>query len=311
MFQGFQSIAVSMVLSFSLFTFQAHAVFVPVEDSGPINTDTNENSYNKMMTEPAYFTEIVNDIERVYDPIVKKLGGDLTVQAQWGDNTPNAFAKKTFSNWLVVITGGLARQPAMTKDGIALVVCHELGHHVAGFPFAQTGIAAWLGMDWVANEGEADYYATQVCARKIWASDLKQNETFRSSASALVKAECDKIWKNEADQNLCYRSVTAAESLAVVLATLSKKGSPQLHTPNPSVVKTTYAGHPEAQCRLDTYFQGAICPVGWNDLVVPGKNAVGGKTGIAAEKQAAMASCSLASGYDVGLRPTCWFKPRM
>jgi len=266
---------------------------------------------NSPLTEPAEFTRLVKNIENIYIPIAQGLGGKLKVQAQWGNNTPNAFARKTFGNWQVVITGGLARHPAMSKDGVALVVCHEIGHHLAGFPFVETGIAALLGLDWVANEGEADYYATQVCARKIWANDVKQNETFRSTASALVKSECDKIWTKEADQNVCYRSVTAAESLADVLASLSKRGSPQLHTPSQAVVASTYNAHPEAQCRLDTYFQGAICPAGWNDAVVPGKKQPGGKKGLAAEKQAAMTSCTRASGYTVGLRPSCWYKARM
>ncbi|OYZ13297.1 MAG: hypothetical protein B7Y39_18225 [Bdellovibrio sp. 28-41-41] len=303
-----KTLCMAMVLGVGFASFQAHAIFVPIEMSGPIDLNDATNS---PLTEPVEFTRIVKNIENIYIPIAKRLGGKLSVKAQWGSNTPNAFAKKTFGNWLVVITGGLARHPSMSKDGIALVVCHEIGHHLAGFPFVQTGLAALLGMDWVANEGEADYYATQVCARKIWASDVKQNETFRSTASAQVKAECDKIWTKEADQNLCYRSVTASESLADVLASLSKSGNPQLHTPSQAVVASTYNAHPEAQCRLDTYFQGAICPMGWNDAVVPGKKLPGGKKGIAAEKQAAMTSCTRASGHTVGLRPSCWYKARM
>ncbi|MBL7557556.1 MAG: M48 family metalloprotease [Bdellovibrionaceae bacterium] len=303
-----KSLGIALSLCVGLASFQAHAVFVPVEMSGPL--DLNDAS-NSPLTEPVEFTQIVKSIEAIYKPIAKKLGGNLDVKAQWGNNTPNAFAKKMFGSWTVVITGGLARHPKMSKDGIALVVCHEIGHHLAGFPFAQTGIAAILGMDWVANEGESDYYATQVCARKIWANQTKQNEVFRSYASAQVKAECDKVWTKETDQNLCYRTVTASESLAEVLASLSKRGSPQLHTPSLSVVTSTYSGHPEAQCRLDTYLQGAICPMGWNDHVVPGKKLPGGKNGIAAEKQAAMTSCTNASGFTMGLRPSCWYKARM
>lgn len=304
-----KSLCMTMALGIGLVSFQAHAVFVPEEVSGPIN---QYQVMNSPVAEPAEFTRIVKNIEDIYKPIVSGLGGRLNISAQWGNETPNAYAKKTFfGNWMVVITGGLARQKAMTDDGIALVVCHEIGHHLAGFPYAETGLAALLGMDWVANEGEADYYATQVCARKIWGNELKENEMFRSSASALVKSECDKIWKNEADQNLCYRTVTASEALAEVLSSLSKTSQPQLHTPSQAVVDTTYNGHPQPQCRLDTYFQGAICPVGWNDAIVPGKKLPGGKKGLAAERQAAMTSCTQASGYGTGLRPACWYKSRM
>lgn len=303
-----KSLCMTMALGISLVSFQAQAIFVPEEISGPIN---RYQVMNSPVAEPAEFTRIVKNIEDIYKPIVSGLGGRLNITAQWGNETPNAYAKKTFGNWLVVITGGLARQKAMTDDGIALVVCHEIGHHLAGFPFVETGLAALLGMNWVANEGEADYYATQVCARKIWGKDLKQNEMFRSTASALVKAECDKIWRSEADQNLCYRTVTASESLAEVLSALSKTARPQLHTPSQVVVDATFDGHPQPQCRLDTYFQGSICPMGWNDAVVPGKKLPGGKKGVEAERQAAMTSCTQASGFSVGLRPTCWYKARM
>jgi hypothetical protein len=51
--------------------------------------------------------------------------------------------------------------------------------------------------------------------------------------------------------------------------------------------------------------------MGWNDAIVPGKKLPGGKKGIAAEKQAAMTSCTQATGFTVGLRPACWYKARM
>ncbi|MBL7542503.1 MAG: M48 family metalloprotease [Bdellovibrionaceae bacterium] len=307
MSNNFKKIFMSISLGLSLVCVPAHAVFVDEETSGPLNTGDE----NMVVTEPAEFTQMMRNIENIYDPIIQQLGGRLTIQATWGNATPNAYAKKTFKNWQVVITGGLARQPAMTKDGIVLVACHEIGHLVAGFPFVNTGLAALLGMDWVSTEGESDYYATRVCARKIWGKDTIQNEMFRSYASAYVKSECDKIWATEAEQNLCYRITTASESLGTVLANLAKTPKPSLHTPSTKIVATTFLRHPEAQCRLDTYFQGAICTTGWNDHVIPGRKQPGGKTGIAAEKQAAMASCTKTSGFSVGLRPTCWYKPRM
>jgi hypothetical protein len=51
--------------------------------------------------------------------------------------------------------------------------------------------------------------------------------------------------------------------------------------------------------------------MGWNDAIVPGKKIPGGKKGIEAERQAAMTSCTQASGFGTGLRPACWYKSRM
>jgi Zn-dependent protease with chaperone function len=51
--------------------------------------------------------------------------------------------------------GGLARDPLVTKDGFSAVICHEIGHHIAGAPRK--------GFSWASNEGQADYFATTKC----------------------------------------------------------------------------------------------------------------------------------------------------
>ena len=52
----------------------------------------------------------------------------------------------SFNKWVVAMFGGLARRPEVTKDAFQFVVCHEVGHHLAGWPFAY---------DWASNEGQS------------------------------------------------------------------------------------------------------------------------------------------------------------
>lgn len=55
--------------------------------------------------------------------------------------------------------GGLARLPEMNQEGAALILCHELGHGIAGPPFKEGSSSA--------VEGEADYFATYSCMRRL------------------------------------------------------------------------------------------------------------------------------------------------
>ena len=54
----------------------------------------------------------------------------------------------------------------------------------------------------------------------------------------------------------------AGNSAAQVFHAISRESaSPKLETPNRSTVTATTDKHPDSQCRLDTYVQGAMCPV--------------------------------------------------
>ena len=56
-----------------------------------------------------------------------------------------------------------------------------------------------------------------------------------------------------------------------------------------------FDGHPEGQCRLDTYLAGAVCPVSWMESL--------------SKKDPNHGSCNRDQGFTTGLRPLCWFKP--
>ena len=149
----------------------------------------------------------------------------------------------------------------MTQDGFMLVVCHELGHHLAGFPFIN---------DWAANEGQADFFATHSCAKNIWKDDIATNSSFRNKVDAIAKNNCDSEYEKQTDQNLCYRSAVAGYSLAMLLSSLGGSKKPSFKTPDQSVSNGTFHGHSRGQCRLDTFLAGALCKVYFDENVIPG-----------------------------------------
>lgn len=286
-------------LAIALSSTHAFATFLPKNN---LHLQDNKNLFANINEQQ--FHTIVNDIVNKYKPIVLRMhGAKLTTNNLWNDPTVNAYAQQFGeSDWQINMFGGLARRPEVTPDGFAMVVCHELGHHLAGFAF-------YGATEWASSEGQSDYFATQACARFIWSDQTEVNARSRAIVPAIVKNKCDAQWHGENEQNLCYRTSLAGESLAVLLGAIgSGNVVPKFETPDAAQVSSTYTAHPAAQCRLDTYFAGGLCTVNFNNEIIPGKK-FSNRTSVDAENEAAATSCMSASGHTEGVRPRCWFKP--
>lgn len=234
----------------------------------------------------AYFNSIIEKAQEIYAPIVAQFGANLAIEGNWSDSTVNAYANRMNDVWQVKLFGGLARRNEITRDGFALVICHEIGHHLAGYPL-------YAGQ-WAANEGNSDFYSTAGCAGKLLAENIPTPEPkptpktpcpFAPEPSAMP---C-KGFSFSGDTSLCQRSIDGALALGRLLAALGGDRAPSLETPDKSVVTKTYDSHPKAQCRLDTMVMGVMCGKKWNDSIIP-INRLEMNT----------VSC--------GQRPACWFK---
>ncbi|MCF2910466.1 hypothetical protein L1285_19330 [Pseudoalteromonas sp. DL2-H2.2] len=269
------------------------------------NLHLRHNAMSGDMTEDD-FNRIIDEINVIYEPIVNSHGANLVWRRNWDDNTVNAYALQQGNNWIVSMFGGLARAPEVTEDGFALVVCHELGHHLGGFPFK--------GTRWASSEGQSDYFASHACAKQIWADE--DNTPYRYTVNATAKAKCDATYGNFYDQNLCYRTAMAGYSLASLLAA-GRGQTVSFDDRDTSVVSQTYEAHPQPQCRLDTYVEGALCKIDNDDYLIPGKDVTLGRQSIYAELEAARNHCaSISHSLNVpnandAYRPKCWYKPRL
>lgn len=268
-----------------------------------LHLQDNVNSLANMTEQD--FNNIINNIVNYYKPVVTARGARLVSNNLWTDPTVNASAQQSGTTWIINMYGGLARRAEVTPDGFAMVVCHELGHHLGGFPF-------YGDTDWASSEGQSDYFATQSCAREIWRGQTAENARARATVGEFEKKKCDAAWANAEDQDLCYRTAAAGHSLATLLGALrSSSNLPRFDTPDQRKVNATYTAHPEAQCRLDTYFSGALCSMAFDKNQIPGRNPSGGQTSQNAELTASSSSCMTAAGHGVGVRPLCWFKPKL
>ncbi len=271
----------------------AEASFLP-----PNNLHLQDTNRAANMTQ-AEFNAIIDEAVAYYEPLIKQnFNAKFTVNRRWTDSTVNASATQFFGTWTVNMYGGLARRPETTPDGFALVLCHEIGHHLGGYPFSSS---------WAADEGSADYFSTISCARDLWRDQKEKNALSRELIAEYPKSLCDAQWSNEDDQNLCYRSMLGGQSLGKLLAALGGTKA-DFTTPDKSVVKSTNHAHPAGQCRLDTYVAGATCVQEFDATAIPGKSLGSSRNSAKAEEASGLHTC-LRTDFTVGTRPLCWFKP--
>jgi hypothetical protein len=230
------------------------------------------------------FNRIIAKVERIYAPIVQANGGELKIDPSWEDGTVNAYASQEGDTWLVALFGGLARHPLMTDDGLTMVICHELGHHLGGAPKGN-----WR---WASIEGQADYYASLKCIRKVFADEDNISIVAAMEVPEVVTKKCTAQFSDVNDLAICQRTAMGALALASLLADLHEGTPvPNFSTPDPSIVTRTSSTHPAPQCRLDTMFQAALCEQSHMTNVSNSNHAAG--------------TCV----RGPGTRPLCWYKP--
>lgn len=241
------------------------------------------------MTE-VQFESVINKVEKIYSPVVANMDAKLVIKRLWTHPKVNAVAYRQEKDvWTVEMYGALARHPSITRDGFALVLCHELGHHIGGAPKYRS-----LAKPWASSEGQSDYFATLKCLRRVFLNDNNDAIVKKLSPPSALVSACNKA-HNKEDALICIRSGMAGASVAALFSSLGSSKLASFNTPDETVVKANSDEHPATQCRLDTFFQGSICEVAFNEDV--------------SQKDEVKGTCHAANGHKTGLRPRCWHKP--
>ena len=282
---------VGSCLSFTTFSHEKHLCAGFAEENDMWIAE--DSVHAKGITEEV-FHAVLDRIEDVYAPIIQARGKELEVKRKWSNGTVNAYAIQRGDRYQIHMFGGLARHETITPLGFAAVACHEIGHHIGGAPTYSGGI------DWASAEGQSDYFAMLKCMR-IFMDGLTQEqevlfEMVNIQVDPFAEAKCDAIYSDALLRDDCYQNAMAGQSLGNLLASLSKSAFPEFDTPDTNIVTQTSTYHPKAQCRLDTYFHGALC-----DLEAGVDNTD--------QASATQGMCNRAEGYSEGVRPFCWYKP--
>lgn len=267
-----------------LFSLSAFANFLP-ENNLLI---AEENNLSQMSKDE--FNTIIKKLKSSYKGEALKRGGILSLKGAWKSKQVNAFALRAGPLWKITIHGGLARHPLMTRDGLALVICHELGHHFGGAPKSTVPLKKWN-----SYEGQADYWAALKCLKRLFQDDDNTTIVQGLSVPELAKTSCQKEFNTSKDQALCMRVVMAGLDMSKLVADYRREAIPMVETPDPKIVQTTSFQHANAQCRLDTYFQAALCSLDPKENV--------------SDEDPIVGVCSRVMQGEVGSRPLCWYAP--
>lgn len=252
------------------------------------------------------YESVIDEVLDLYRPTFIQHGANFKLKNHWDSDYAGAGADRDGDDWIIVVYGGLARSEKSTIDALYVTICHEVGHHLAGFPFSER-----RDFTWGASEGQADYFAAKDCLKKVWKQKHEENATYRHKVNEVAKKSCDQVNENVDEQNLCYRITVAAKEFMDLLIAEHEGDMVSYHNPSTKVAEKTITSYPSDQCRLDTFLSGALCHVQQDMTLIPGRDFADGEKSKGAERISAMNSCSEAGLHLHGKRPSCWFKPQL
>jgi hypothetical protein len=258
--------------------------------------------------------EILNRVAHEFRDWPKRYGGkfvlsivDEKLPEYWADKRPAKEVKDVLDWWVILPSTGVLAVPEVDRDLFTLMTCHEFGHLLGGFPYSRNGLAF---------EGQADYFASQVCLKRIWRRENEANDAAGLVLPAPIRNDCDLAWQSAADRALCYRiSKTALESGGATRAlfkhfglrpgnfhgidSLRNVGKP---------VEYTNENHPNINCRVRTLLNGALCSVEFDEGNIPGLDLLETKDIQRMTEAAHSYACHASPGspFDAS-RPSCWY----
>jgi hypothetical protein len=233
----------------------------------------------------AQFNASIDKVFAVYGPELVRAGFNVTVVKNWESPLANAFSTMTGE---LTFHGGLARMSTITAEALMVIACHEVGHLLGGAPRLVWQTLPAIGFA-PSSEGQSDYFATLKCMRKVLQHEDNVSFLKGKQIPETVAEECSEMENPE----LCQRSSLAALDLGYLFANL-KGESISFETPDPYQVSRTILSYAGTQCRLDTFFQGAICTVSENeDIPLVGDETTG--------------VCHPRLDFTKGNRPACWY----
>ncbi len=255
---------------------------VKISDSDPA-TKYFKRIYKK------YYDDVINRMKNIYNPIFKnKLDKELKVNSYWENYSSTlhmvATADQSFFFRKPIINIYGIPYLTLTADALALIICHEIGHHIGGLP----KISSFSSF---SSEGQSDYFATLKCFRRYASLDDNQELIKNIDIPDTMEKKCQRAFSESEDIAICIRSIMTSISFVNYMF-----GHANINTPSVIAVKKTYTLHPKAQCRLDTYIAGALCPV---DIDID-----------LSDENSNMGTCYRDNhDFDIGFRPLCWYGP--
>ncbi len=233
----------------------------------------------------AEIQNVVRVFEETFGPEFARNGQNLKIVLDEAKTDFNAFANVDGNDRVIVLhSKAVAFQGNVNTDVVGLILCHELGHHLGGEPLvADRDMSA---------EGQADYYATSKCMRRLLRTPYFQDRA--QAVDPTFQSYCGTFFVfGEVPE--CARGLQASATLAAITARINLIETPSMDHSENQKVHITNLKHPSLQCRLDTLRAGGLCRK--SERIEMTKTAP--NEGV----------CSVEDSSLFEIRPGCWYAP--
>lgn len=132
-----------------------------------------EQNQNKEINATNFYL-IPAKIIGLFNQEISAAGYPLQLEAKWESPYFGAGVSLYENSFHLMILGGTTRLAEFTADAYAAVVCHEIGHIIAGEPHQTIS-----GAEWSSSEGQADFFAASVCLPRYFKSLNEENISSR------------------------------------------------------------------------------------------------------------------------------------
>lgn len=187
------------------------------------------------------------DFKKIGLGIQFKIKKDVRINAEATSASFNANLRQ------VIIYSGYLNHSCQSYDSILATLCHEVGHHLARFNKNPT-----RGFRRFSVEGEADYWAAQVCLPRYYQNYPEDNPKTLGKENEI--ADINEICAGRDDYQICQKTLIASYNKIFCHYRLDRRfkydSPPSFKTPDTFKVRWTAKYHPSPQCRLDSHLKG-------------------------------------------------------
>ncbi len=183
--------------------------------------------------------EIMTSFKSEIDQRLKELSVDLKIKSDWNDSSFNAYAFINELSANLVFKGGLLE---LSVNEFSAVVCHELGHLIAGGIMTESRSY---------SEGASDYFMTSKCLRRL----LTRGIIPLVNSDQAINQKCIKTVKETKESAVCASSLSTSLNLAHLLY---EDSTFSLETKSTDIALSTYLHYPDEKCRVEIFMNGAL-----------------------------------------------------
>lgn len=206
-------------------------------------------------------SNLMGFIQNTYAAQVSQKGLTFHWNFDWNQSYIGAGSSIYQGQFSILYFGGFSRVPESHFGVVALTLCHEFGHLLAGEP--RQRLENKVHGDWSSAEGQSDWFAATDCLPKVYQFFKKQI----AEKSLMKDLASEKFCSLVQDKTQCEFIIQAGLGFSQINFRYFNTNpvSPEKNEPRVDMVAnekpaiTLHSSYPSMQCRLDTYKQGALC----------------------------------------------------